>query len=89
MVYKELYVVGPYYPAAFHTITDVVESVEGVKVKRMVFEVLGSRYCGSLIIESVQLKSIRRVVERLGRLSKTSVSRRKHSLGDELSRRYG
>lgn len=85
MVYKELYVVGPYYPAAFHTITDVVESVEGVKVRRMVFEVFGSRYCGYLIIESVQLKSIRRVVERLGSLHRTSVSRRKHSSGDGLA----
>lgn len=73
MNYEELHVVGRYYPAAFHTITVLVESIEGVRIKRMGFEVNGPRFCGSLVIELTQSTSLKRVVERLRRLKRTSV----------------
>lgn len=73
MNYEELQVVGRYYPAAFHTITVLVESIEGVRIKSMGFEVNGPRFCGSLVIELSQSNSLKRVVERLRRLKRTSV----------------
>lgn len=73
MNYEELHVVGRYYPAAFHTITVLVESIEGVRIKSMGFEVNGPRFCGSLVIEFAQSNSLKRVVERLRRLKRTSV----------------
>jgi hypothetical protein len=78
-----LYVVGRYYPAALHTITVLVESIEGVRIKSMGFEVNGPRFCGSLVIELTQSNSLKRVVDRLRRLKRTSVINSKQGINIE------
>jgi hypothetical protein len=65
MNYEELHVAGRYDPAAFHNIAVLVESIEGVRIKRMGFEVKGTRFCGTLVIELAQSVSIKPVLERL------------------------